>query len=322
MSKKRRPSPPPDTWLHGSRAHRLRDNAWRLAVYVLGLVGMTLVYYVLFSLLFDTPAEWRMKRSTRQLAREYRRLNARYDSLEAVLDNVVERDKYVFGTLFESVPYDLEAQQAARRLEAYEVLLARSNRQLGDAFLGRTAQLQGRMRALEGDFLTMQAQADSLGSKVLYVPAIQPVVNNFLTLLASSYGMRIHPFYKTLASHQGVDYSVPNGSRVFATADGTVRDIASRTASGLTLVIDHGNGYQTLYAHLSEVNVERGERVRRGDIIASSGNSGLSLAPHLHYEIIHNGMRVDPIHYFFAELSPDDYLKMMRIAQSGMQSFD
>lgn len=310
-----------DGWLHGTRSHQLRANALRLLVYVLGLVGMTAIYYVGFSLLFDTPVEYEMKRSTRRLAQEYRQLNRRYDTLQEVLANVIERDKYVFRTLFESEPYDLDAQ-AAERLEAREKLLTQSNRQMGDALLARSAAMEERMRQVEQRYLSVQDSAAAMGDRVLYIPAIQPVINNSFTLLASSYGMRIHPFYKTLVSHQGVDYSVPEGSRVFATADGVVREVSRRSSSGLSVLIDHGNGYQTLYAHLSEANVERGQRVRRGDIIAASGNTGLSLAPHLHYEVIHNGMRVDPIHYFFAELSPNDYRKMIRIAQSGMQSFD
>ena len=155
------------------------------------------------------------------------------------------------------------------------------------------------------------------------IPAIQPIINKQLTLLTTSYGMRINPFQKVLRSHQGVDYAIPEGSRVFATADGTVKEVSLRNStSGQTVVIDHGGGYETLYSHLGKINVRRGQQVRRGDIIALSGNSGLSLAPHLHYEVRCNGMRVDPIHYFFMELSPDDYQRMMRIARSGMQSFD
>ena len=155
------------------------------------------------------------------------------------------------------------------------------------------------------------------------IPAIQPIINKQLTLLTTSYGMRINPFQKVLRSHQGVDYAIPEGSRVFATADGTVKEVSLRNStSGQTVVIDHGGGYETLYSHLGRIGVRRGQRVRRGDIIALSGNSGLSLAPHLHYEVRCNGMRVDPIHYFFMELSPDDYQRMMRIARSGMQSFD
>lgn len=134
--------------------------------------------------------------------------------------------------------------------------------------------------------------------------------------------MRIHPFYKTLTSHQGVDYAIPEGSRVFATADGKVKEVRRSSTQGQTIIIDHGNGYETSYSHLQRISVVRNQQVRRGDIIALSGDTGLSLAPHLHYEVRLNGMRVDPIHYFFQELNPIEYERLIRIAQSGMQAFD
>ena len=183
--------------------------------------------------------------------------------------------------------------------------------------------METQLTQLGDSYLALQRQIDSVGEGRDRIPAIQPVINKQLSLLTASYGMRIHPFYKTLQSHQGVDYTVPEGSSVFATADGVVKETATRNStSGKTVVIDHGNGYETRYANLSEINVQKGQRVRRGDIIALSGNTGLSLAPHLHYEVRYQGMRVDPVHYFFMELSPEEYRRIIRIAQSGMQSFD
>ncbi len=307
-------------WMRSGR--RLRRSAVRFAIHFLGLIGMTVIYYLGFSLLFDTPTEYRMKRSADQLEKQYAVLTARYDSLEIVLQNITDRDRSVFKTLFESEPYDFDAQFASARWASYEKLLAKSNRALGNDFIAKTASLDKRLKGLDKTFQKLEQGAVDLGAGALNIPSIQPVINNDLTQLTASYGMRIHPFYKTLASHQGVDYSVPEGSRVFATADGVVRDIIRHSTSGLTLVLSHGNGYETRYAHLKEVNVRKGANVRRGDIIALSGNSGLSLAPHLHYEISHNEMRVDPVHYFFMELTPDRYERIIRIAQSGMQSFD
>ena len=183
--------------------------------------------------------------------------------------------------------------------------------------------MEQELARLNDSYLELQQRIDSTGRGCNNIPAIQPVINKQLSLLTASYGMRIHPFYKTLQAHQGVDYTIPEGSRVFATADGRVSDVVRRNSTqGLTVVIDHGNGYTTSYSHLSKSNVSKGQQVRRGDIIALSGDTGLSLSPHLHYEVRHNGMRVDPIHYFFMELSPAEYQRIMRIAQSGMQSFD
>lgn len=301
----------------------LRRNIERFIVQLFTWVGVAIICYFVFSIFFDTPIEYRMKHSTDMLGKEYEALSQRYDSLESVLQNLVERDRSIFRTLFESDPYDFDSEYDRQRLETHESLLNKSNRRLQKEFAARVERMESELTQLNESYLTLQEKMDSVGKGKHNIPSIQPVTNKKLTLLTASYGMRMNPFYKTLQAHQGVDYTIPEGSSVFATADGIVRTVSSRSStSGRTVVIDHGNGYETSYSHLSKINVVRGQRVRRGDIIARSGNSGLSLAPHLHYEVRYNGMRIDPIHYFFMELSPEEYQRIMRIAQSGMQSFD
>lgn len=302
---------------------RFRQKMLRMAIHILGWIGIAVLFYVGFSVFFDTPLEYRMKSSTASLRREYEMLDARYDSLEAVLNNVVERDRNVFRILFEADPYDFDSGESVERWTAYEKLLSRSVKELNAELNSRAYALENKIREVESAYMDMEERLGSAGDKVNSIPSIQPVINKDLTLLTASFGLRIHPFYKTLTQHMGVDYTVPEGSRVFATADGRVKDVSARaTSSGITVVLSHGNGYETQYNHLSQLNVKKGDQVRRGDIIALSGNTGLSLAPHLHYEVRHNGLRVDPIHYFFMELSPSDYRRLMNIARSGMQSFD
>lgn len=304
-----------------SRAKRQRV----IRILTQGLVwfGVAIIYYIGFSLFFDTPAEYQLKHSTDALREEYNNLSARYDSLEMVLNNVADRDRNVFNILFESTPYELDAEFAKERLALREKLLSKSNRRLSRELASGVDLLELKLSQLEGSYLRLHDDTESVGKGINNIPSIQPVINNQLTLLTAGYGTLMHPFYRTLQSHQGVDYTIPEGSRVFATADGIVSTISGRNSTyGQSIVIDHYNGYQTQYSHLSKTNVRRGQRVRRGDIIALSGNSGLSLAPHLHYEVRYNGMRVDPIHYFFMELSPEEYRRIIRISQSGMQSFD
>ena len=300
-----------------------KQKAIRITFHVLVWFGAAILYYVGFSLFFDTPVEYELKHSTDQLRDEYTRLEARYDSLRTVMENVSERDRNVFNILFESDPYDFDTEYETKRLATYESLLDKSDRQIILELKEKVRQSEATLTKLNESYLELQRLLDTVGDGRNRIPAIQPVINQQLTLLTASYGMRIHPFYKTLQSHQGVDYTIPEGSRVFATADGVVRDVATRNSTqGRTVVIDHGNGYETSYSHLSRINVRRGQQVRRGDIIALSGDTGLSLSPHLHYEVRYNGMRVDPVHYFFMELSPSEYQRLIRIAQSGMQAFD
>ncbi|HIW53128.1 MAG TPA: M23 family metallopeptidase [Candidatus Alistipes excrementipullorum] len=286
-------------------------------------LGVAVIYYIGFSVFFDTPVEYELKHSTDMMRKEYDRLSARYDSLSLVLDNVIERDRNVFNILFESTPYELDSEFESERLALHERLLARSSRQLRRQLDSKVAEMQKKMAVLEESHEQLHREIEKCGKGLNNIPSIQPVINSQLTLLTAGYGTLMHPFYRTLQSHQGVDYTVPEGSSVFATADGIVKEVSGRNSTfGQNIVIDHGNGYLTQYCHLSASKVRKGQRVRRGDIIALSGNSGLSLSPHLHYEVRYEGMRVDPIHYFFMELTPDEYRRIIKISQSGMQSFD
>lgn len=302
---------------------KFKQKFWRGVVHLFVWIGIAILYYIAFSFFFDTPLEYKMKHSTRKLEQQYDSLSARYEMIEQVLYNVIDRDEQVFNALFESDPYNFDSEFEKKRWENYEKLLTKSNKELSTEFFDKLRQLEKLSSEHLYTVATLEQTADSLKQQIANIPAIQPVINKDLTLLTASYGMRMHPFYKILTAHQGVDYTVSEGSRVFATADGRVKDVLTKnTTSGKTVIIDHGNGYETTYCHLGKIYAKRGERVKRGDIIAQSGNSGLSLAPHLHYEIKHNGMRVDPIHYFFMELNYEDYQKIIRIAQTGMQSFD
>ena len=304
-------------------ARRPKNKITRFVTTLLTWVGAAVLYYIVFSLLFDTPAEYELRHSTDRMRAEYEVLSARYDSLNMVVDNIVERDRNIFGILFESTPYDFDSDYKQQRLALHERLLGESKHRMLRDLTTSTDELEEKLRQVESTYNTLQHNLDSLGGGCDHIPSIQPVINHQLTLLTAGYGMLMHPFYRTLQSHQGIDYTIPEGESIFATADGVVKDVLGKTStSGITVVIDHGNGYTTSYSHLQKAKVKKREKVRRGDIIAQSGNSGLSLSPHLHYEVRYEGVRVDPVHYFLMELTPDEYQKIMRISQSGMQSFD
>ena len=304
-------------------ARKPKNKITRFVTTLLTWVGAAVIYFILFSLLFDTPTEYELRHSTDKMRAEYEVLSARYDSLNMVVENVIERDRNIFGILFESTPYDFNSDYEQQRLSLHEKLLGQSKRQMLDDLTAQTDNIEEKLTELEYSYNTLQNNLDAVGDKRNNIPSIQPVINHQLTLLTAGYGMLMHPFYRTLQSHQGVDYTIPEGESIFATADGVVKEVLGKTStSGITVVIDHGNGYTTSYSHLQKSKVKRRQKVRRGDIIALSGNSGLSLSPHLHYEVRYEGVRVDPIHYFFMELTPDEYQKIIRIAQSGMQSFD
>lgn len=281
------------------------------------------MWWGILSLMVDMPAEYKLRHSTDDLRIEYNRQIERYDSLYLVLDNVVRRDENVFRKLFESNPYDLSADIDNERIELYEELMKMNS----DELLYTLGQHLQNAEHVEKDIVNahneLKYNVANGTMSIDCVPAIQPVNNRQLTLLAAGKKPLINPFHRTMREHHGVDYLVPEGTAVFATADGVVESLSEKnTTHGKAITIDHGNGYETSYSHLLDIRVKKGQTIKRGDIIALSGNSGLSFAPHLHYEVRYNDMRVDPVHYFFLELSPEEYQRIIRISLSSMQSFD
>ena len=286
-------------------------------------VAMIIVWSLILTLVVDMPRAYKLRHSTDQLQEEYVKLSEHYDSLSIVLDNVRARDENVFRKLFESNPYELNTENDVERIELREELAEMSNDELADMLEERSKLLEREYNKLTRSHDDLRYYISNNAESINYIPAIQPVNNRQLTLLAAGKKPLINPFHRAMREHHGVDYLVPEGTAVFATADGVVKSLSEKNSThGKAITIDHGNGYQTAYSHLLDIRVSKGESVKRGDIIALSGNSGLSFAPHLHYEVIYNDMRVDPIHYLFLELSPEEYQRIIRIALGSMQSFD
>lgn len=294
-----------------------------IAIRALTWIGMILIWSVIISFVVDMPNEANLRRTNTQKSEYHTRLIERYDSLYQVLENVASRDENVFRKLFESNPYDLNTGYNNERHILHRELIDMSDNELLDILDGYlvSADLKRKKLLTSYDDLSYAITTTELSDNC--IPSIQPVNNKQLTLLAAGKKPLINPFHRTMREHHGVDYLVPEGTAVFATADGVVKSLSEKNSThGKAITIDHGNGYETSYSHLLDIRVKKGAQVKRGDIIASSGNSGLSFVPHLHYEVIYRDTRVDPVHYFFMELSPEEYQRIIRIALSSMQSFD
>ena len=294
-----------------------------LSVHLLLWIASVTLFYVLLSIFVDMPAESELRNTNNKLNAEYNKMSERYEELTEVIYNVVARDENVFRKLFESNPYDLTIDDDEERIALHESLMDLDNDELLSKLNNKLQSAENDKDALTRSYEDMMYAHETTSLSIDCIPAIQPVNNRQLTLLAAGKKPLINPFHRTMREHHGVDYLIPEGTAVFATADGTVQSLSEKnTTHGKAITIDHGNGYQTSYSHLLDIRVKRGDKVKRGDIIAMSGNSGLSFAPHLHYEVIFNGTRVDPVHYFFLELNAEEYQRIIRIALSSMQSFD
>lgn len=304
-----------------------RGWRWYVGVafrYFLAGLALALLVYVVFSLFSYTPSERRLAWERAQLDSAVAELNARYDQVSAVLSDIEGRDKSIYRTIFESEPSESDAEAAE---QAVSNLYQQLEEEGVEALLQRTDGLLAKLDTLSETqsrrFDTVVALVKQQGAAVRQIPSVQPVDNGKLTGMVASFGRRVHPFYKVLRMHTGVDYALPVGSPVYATADGTVRTIKrSERGYGNMIVVEHGALYSTSYAHLEKINVRQGQSVRRGDVIGEVGNTGLSMAPHLHYEVLYKGEAVDPVNYFFGELGPLELERMERNAAQRGQTLD
>jgi murein DD-endopeptidase MepM/ murein hydrolase activator NlpD len=230
------------------------------------------------------------------------------------------RDKEIYRAIFHADPAFLKGHGNLSMYDDYSVI---DNDMLTGETVVKMQHLQKRAEGVSFLFeeLEQHLEEKSIGD-LLALPLIQPIENKGLIRIGASYGKRMHPYYKLLKAHTGTDFIAGEGADVFATADGKVSAILLQPSHGRKVEIDHGNGYTTTYAHLSRVMVKQGQPVKRGQVIAKVGNTGMSVAPHLHYEVLKHGQFMDPLHYFFIGLDPEEYEYLIHLSTSSGQSLD
>lgn len=300
----------------------LKSKVLRILTWVGSSMIIGLFIIVFYSFVFDTPRERELRQENKALLEDYKYLSQKYSRIDTVLKEVRNIDENIYRTIFETEPVK-DSMQEESGFKNYMRLISLNSRTIVDSTReGLDHIMRGvRINALEYAYLQQNAlgRADLLKS----LPAIQPITNPDLSRLASGYGNRLHPFYKIVKHHEGMDFTAPVGTEVYATGDGVVKDLdRTRRGKGNTIIIDHRNGYETVYSHLETFHVRSGESVKRGDLIGEVGNTGLSVAPHLHYEVRLKGEAVNPVNYFFLELGPESYNKIIEMSINSGQSFD
>jgi murein DD-endopeptidase MepM/ murein hydrolase activator NlpD len=230
----------------------------------------------------------------------------------------------VYRTIFEAnpIPDSLRAREMDQKKEL-ELVTSMNNFQLESSIIQTMHNLSTRMGRQQQSYKEIYGFIKNKELLLAATPAIQPLSNADLKRLSSGFGYRIDPVYKTVKFHAGLDFSAPQGTPIYATANGTVR-VAGNLANGYGnhVVINHGYGYETLYGHMFRIKVKGGEKVKRGEIIGWVGSTGKSTAPHCHYEVHKNGNRIDPVYFFYNDLTPEQFNRMLKIAGSSNQSFD
>ncbi|MGY5846447.1 M23 family metallopeptidase [Salegentibacter sp. HM20] len=306
-----------------------RRKGRRLGIALLSVVGAFLAGFLLLVIYLnipqiETPKEKALKRELENMQLQYGLLNRKMDHIQEVLANVEDRDNNIYRMYFEANPIPEEQRRAGfgginryRDLEGFDnsKLIVETSRRMDIL----TKQIVVQSKSLDEIAELAREKENLLAS----VPAIQPVKNEDLSRIASGYGWRTDPFTKVRKFHYGMDFTAPRGTPVYATGDGRVTRADNRsTGYGNHIRIDHGFGYTSLYAHLYKYNVRVGQRVQRGDVIGFVGSTGRSQAPHLHYEIFKEEDRINPINFYYGNLSPEEFDEVLKQAQQENQSLD
>ncbi len=317
----------PDTLNYERIGISIKEKFTKILAYFSSSLAFSMVLFVIAINFYETPKTKALLRENQELLSQYELMMKDLEKVETVMADLQQRDDNIYRVIFETDPIPSSIRKAGfggtnkySHLESLtnSALVIETARKLD--ILSKEAYIQSK------SFDAVMKLALNKEEMLSSIPAIQPLTNRDLKRTASGWGYRIHPIYKVRIMHWGMDFTAPVGTPVFATGNGRVDEIAgsksSRSGFGLSVTIDHGYGYETVYAHLNGFNVVQGQNVKRGDIIGYVGNSGASTAPHLHYEVHKDGQRVNPAFFYFKDLTADEYDKMIAISSNIGQTLD
>jgi len=295
---------------------------------VIGYIAASIVTGILiFAITFryvDSPKEKYMRQQNDDLRQNYTVLQERVKQLELQMDEIANRDNDVYRSIFQSEPIPDSARVKDMEIKK-EVKLVQSmgETDLVNSMAGQLNNLSLRIAYQYKSFKAIEDMVKNKEKLLAAIPSIQPVSNKNLNRVASGFGYRIDPIYKDRRLHAGLDFTAPSGTPIYATADGVVRDAGFNTGGyGNRVLINHGFGYETTYSHMYRIKARVGERVKRGEVIGYVGSTGKSTGPHCHYEVHRYGVAVDPIYYFYNDLTPAQFDRILKLAAASNQSFD
>lgn len=301
----------------------MRQRALNIFRQLLFGMGLGAGFFIILLIIFGSPSEQELRKENSQLKAQYNLLSRRMDDAMGVLQDIQQRDDNLYRVIFMADPVSPAIRKAGYGgTNRYEQLMDMANSKLVVNTTQKMDVLSKQLYIQSKSFDDVVEMCKNHDQMLKCIPAIQPISNKDLRRTASGYGTRIDPIYGTCKFHAGMDFSAPVGSDVYATGDGTVVKVGWETGYGNTVEIDHGFGYMTRYAHLSEFRTQVGKKVVRGEVIAGVGSTGKSTGPHLHYEVHVKGEVVNPVNYYFMDLSSDDYENMIQLAANHGKVFD
>ncbi len=285
---------------------------------------MGVIFFFVFESFVDSPEEKSLKQENAFLSEQLDEVNNQISQIESKMTDIHDKDNQLYRAFYEKDPIEENKFNAGKGgNDYYKELRGFDRSDLVIELNKKIDKLNNQVKLQSSSFDELLKAASQKADLLASIPAVQPVANKDLRMIASGFGSRIDPIYKTWKMHSGIDFTAPMGKEIHATGNGTVQ-IAGMEGDGygVKVVINHGFGYQTLYGHMMRTAVKPGQKIKRGDVIGYVGSTGKSTGPHVHYEIIKNGQKINPINYFYNDISAAEYDKMVQIAERGSQSFD
>lgn len=305
--------------VYKSRWHKYLRN---YPLFVFGGVFCLIAYFVI-SIYFPSPTERKLLREKKELMNEFSKLDKKVGEFEQFMNQISVKDDSLYRLVLGVQPLPKTYKEAgiggSQGAKMDEGLMENT---YVDLISENVRKLESKGRVLDYSMSALIKMAEESNMKMLYIPAIMPIYNKDLRGTGSGFGLRFHPILKIKRMHEGMDFYARTGTEVYATAHGKVASCRFSKSFGNVIEIDHGNGLLTLYAHLSAFKIKKGDKVTRGQVIGLVGNTGLSKGPHLHYEVHYMGKEVNPINYYYGDLSPKQYQQIVELSESEMYSMD
>jgi murein DD-endopeptidase MepM/ murein hydrolase activator NlpD len=313
----------PKTLSYEKVHNRFRDKLRKVLSYVLTSVFFSFIVLVIGFSVIDSPKEKKLKRDIAQLSLQYDILNTRMNQVNQVMQDMASRDNNIYRVVLDADPIPANVRAAGYGgADRYKDLQGYSSSDLMTETTRKLDQLVKQIYVQSRSYDEIEKLAKNKEQMLACMPAIQPIDNKQLKGILSGFGMRIHPIYKVLKMHTGIDFAAALGTPVYATGDGVIEEAEFNGGYGNHVIIQHGFGYESLYGHLSRLAVTVGQKIKRGQVIGYVGSTGESTGDHLHYEVIKNGVKVNPISYFFNDLNPGEFKQIISIASQPTQSLD
>jgi murein DD-endopeptidase MepM/ murein hydrolase activator NlpD len=313
----------PETLSYEQIEHTIAHFLKQLMIHALSGVSLGAFFFFIFVSTIQSPEEKQLSEEKRNMQAQYKVLDRQFEEVQNVLTDLQQRDDNLYRIVFQADPIPLSVRKgSSTNTEYYEQLLEMTNSEIVVSTTKKINVLKKELYIQSKSYDEVVQMAKNKESMLEHLPAIQPVLNKDLTRVASGYGWRFDPIYHTRRFHEGMDFTAPIGADIFATANGTVQNAGWQQGYGNCVQINHGYGYLTLYGHMSSIKVRAGQTVKRGEVIGLIGSTGKSTGPHLHYEVHYKGQIMNPQNYYFLDLSPAEYDRMVQMSNNAGQMFD